>query len=162
MKKVLLITAFGLIALGSLIAWHRRGTSSPEVASSLPPASKSASVSTTGNSLKAAVSEVPIVMYDNGPHGQRDYAEAVEWLRHGAENGDADSQSNLGRLYATGNGVPEDKLEAYYWISLALHRSHDDADLQARDTLGKALTPEQKSVVERRIAQFLPKSAKSK
>ena len=39
---------------------------------------------------------------------RQDYAEALKWYRLAAEQGDAASQDNLGKMYASGEGVPQD------------------------------------------------------
>ena len=39
----------------------------------------------------------------------------IDALRARAEQGDADAQHNLGVMYATGRGVPQDDAEAVRW-----------------------------------------------
>ena len=46
-------------------------------------------------------------------------AQDYEATRHAAEQGDADAQYNLGVMYATGEGVPQDEAEAVRWYRLA-------------------------------------------
>lgn len=48
----------------------------------------------------------------------------MKWYRLSAEQGDADAQSNLGVMYATGNGVPESYLTAYVWWSVSAAQGH--------------------------------------
>ena len=36
-----------------------------------------------------------------------------------AQTGDASAQFNLGLMYASGKGVPEDDVEAYAWLNIA-------------------------------------------
>jgi hypothetical protein len=48
-----------------------------------------------------------------------DYATALKELRPLAEQGHADAQSNLGYMYANGQGVPQDYVEAARWYRLA-------------------------------------------
>ena len=48
-------------------------------------------------------------------------------LRASAAQGDADAQFNLGVMYATGNGVPQDYVEAIAWHRLAAEQGHADA-----------------------------------
>jgi TPR repeat protein len=45
----------------------------------------------------------------------QDYKEAAKWFRKAAERGNVRAQSNLGALYAVGQGVPEDDREALKW-----------------------------------------------
>ncbi len=47
-------------------------------------------------------------MYVSGEGVPQDYAAAVGWYRKAAEQGDAESQFNLGLLYRQGQGVPQD------------------------------------------------------
>ena len=50
-------------------------------------------------------------------------AAAVRRLRAAADQGHADAQHNLGRMYANGEGVSQDDVEAYMWLSLAAVQS---------------------------------------
>ena len=50
---------------------------------------------------------------------RQDYTTALRLWRLAAEQGDADSQSNLGRMYANGLGVPKDDKLAVKWYRLA-------------------------------------------
>ncbi|HCN07703.1 MAG TPA: hypothetical protein DIT01_07195, partial [Lentisphaeria bacterium] len=54
-------------------------------------------------------------------------AEAVKWCRKAAEQGDAAAQLNLGKMYATGLGVPEDDAEAFKWFRKAAEQGYADA-----------------------------------
>jgi len=124
-------------------------TSSPSVSSP----------TTSSNSTPARVN-IPVVMYDNNNHAERDYADAVEWLRQGAEAGNVDAQINLGNLYASGSGVPQTPTEAYYWLFLATrHGHHVDAE-ETRDRVAKQLDAGQRAEAERRAAAFTPKISK--
>ena len=51
----------------------------------------------------------------------------LESLRQRAEQGDADAQYNLGFVYDTGLGVPQDYTEAAAWYRLAADQGHTDA-----------------------------------
>ena len=58
--------------------------------------------------------------YLNGSSGfPKDAVEAVRWYRKAAEQGEACAQSNLGYMYANGNGVPKDTTEAVKWYRKA-------------------------------------------
>jgi TPR repeat protein len=41
------------------------------------------------------------------------------WYRKSAEQANVEAQYNLGQMYANGEGVPEDYVEAYAWLSIA-------------------------------------------
>ena len=49
-------------------------------------------------------------------------------LQELAEQGDADAQSGLGVMYATGVGVPQDYTEAVKWLRLAAEKGADKLD----------------------------------
>jgi TPR repeat protein len=50
---------------------------------------------------------------------KRDVAEAVRWFSLAADEGVAISQENLGVLYANGDGVPKDMIQAHRWLNLS-------------------------------------------
>lgn len=52
---------------------------------------------------------------------ERDTVEAERWFRLAAEAGDAESQWELFLLYCAGDGVPQDKAEAYAWGCLSVY-----------------------------------------
>src|SRR5688572_11648171 len=45
--------------------------------------------------------------------------EAIDYFRRAAEHGNAVGQSNLGYMYASGLGVPQDVEQAFHWNRLA-------------------------------------------
>ncbi len=74
-----------------------------------------------------------------GPYGEGvaayergDYATALRLMRPLAEQGDAAAQSNLGVMYDTGQGVPQDDAEAVKWFRLAA----EQGDATAQYNLG--------------------------
>ncbi len=56
----------------------------------------------------------------------------MRWFRLAAEQGDVRAQYNLGSRYATGDGVPEDAVEAVRWFRLAA----EQGDAGAQYNLG--------------------------
>ncbi len=58
-----------------------------------------------------------------------DYATALKEWRPLAEQGDASAQYNLGFMYATGKGVPQDDNEAVRWYRLAAGQGDASAQL---------------------------------
>ena len=47
---------------------------------------------------------------------------------------DADAQCNLGVMYASGEGVIEDAVEAYAWMSVAAAQGNADAQSTEKGT----------------------------
>ena len=62
--------------------------------------------------------------YSNG-----DFVTALKEWRPLAEMGRADAQSNLGHMYESGKGVPQDKAEAVKWYRLAAEQGYPEAQL---------------------------------
>lgn len=63
------------------------------------------------------------------PSLESHYAQAVtgdsfDQLRQAAENGDAEAQVQLGHIYDTGNGIPQDYGEAVRWYRKAAEQGH--------------------------------------
>ena len=61
-------------------------------------------------------------------------------------------------LYARGQGVPVDEIEAYKWCLLAAAQGDDEAKKGAK-SLERSLTPEQRAEGERRAREFKPAKA---
>ena len=111
-------------------------------------------------------------MYNNGEGVQQDYAEAVNWYRKAAEQGDAFGQSNLGFMYELGNGVPQNYVLSHMWFNLAAAHSQNDfadygnmadimyeqtkSDAEMRDELAKKMTPEQIAEAQRLAQEWKP------
>jgi TPR repeat protein len=51
----------------------------------------------------------------------------MKWFRTAAEQGDTESQNNLGAMYAQGQGVPRDVVRAYAWFNLAAEAGNQRA-----------------------------------
>ena len=47
------------------------------------------------------------------------FAESLDETRKKAEAGDATAQFNLGAMYANGDGVPKDLVQAHVWWNIA-------------------------------------------
>ncbi|MGA3401972.1 MAG: toll/interleukin-1 receptor domain-containing protein [Acetobacteraceae bacterium] len=52
---------------------------------------------------------------DDAYYGRKDYAEAMRWYRMAADQGDAEGQFGVGKLYHWGDGVRQDYAEAMRW-----------------------------------------------
>ena len=64
-------------------------------------------------------------------------AEAVRWYREGVERGADDAQFNLGSMYAHGEGVPEDPVEAFAWFSAAAEQGLSSAKKEKELVAGR-------------------------
>ena len=73
---------------------------------------------------------------------RRDYTTAARIIRPLAETGDATAQYNLGVFYDNGLGVPQDKVSAYLWFSLAAAQGREGA-AAIRDLMARRMTPAQ-------------------
>ena len=58
---------------------------------------------------------------------EKDYAQASQWYRKAADQGDADAQTNLGFLYANGHGVAQDYAQALQWYRKAADQGYASA-----------------------------------
>ena len=73
---------------------------------------------------------------------RKDYATALRLWRPLAERGNADAQSNLGVMYATGRGVPKNNVLAYMWFNIANAKTN-------RDLVAGMMTPRQITEAQR-------------
>src|SRR5260221_14127952 len=78
-----------------------------------------------------------VIDVDGGGKGAN-YKNASEWFRKAADRGVADSQFNLGILYARGIGVEQNLAESFKWFSLAAVQGDADAG-RKRDDIAKRL-----------------------
>ena len=62
----------------------------------------------------------------------RNFVRSIGLFRPLADQGDATAQSNLGVMYASGQGVPKDYAQAVKWYRLAA----DQGDARAQFNLG--------------------------
>ncbi len=81
-----------------------------------------------------------------------DYATALREWRPLAEQGDAKAQYNLGLMYAKGEGVPQEFVQAHMWFNIAAARTlyrvfnggwDDMLARTRRDEIAKRMTPAQ-------------------
>ena len=71
-----------------------------------------------------------------------DYAIALREFRPLAEQGNAAAQFSLGLMYANGEGVPEDDIQAYAWFNLAAAQGLGEGE-QGRAHIRQYMTPAQ-------------------
>jgi localization factor PodJL len=91
---------------------------------------------------------------DGGGHGAN-YRSAAQWFRNAAERGVADSQFNLGILYARGIGVQQDLAESFKWFSLAAAQGDVDAG-RKRDDVAKRLDAQALAAAKLTVQNFTP------
>jgi TPR repeat protein len=75
-------------------------------------------------------------------------------LRTLAEQGKARAQNDLGYMYATGAGVPEDAVLAYMWYNLAAAQGNERAQ-RNKDLLEERMTREQIAEGQRMSREWL-------
>lgn len=101
--------------------------------------------------------------YEDGwaAYQRGDYATALRFFRPLAEKGNADAQFNLGYMYANGQGVPQDYVQAHMWVNLAASRETDpelrSAAVKARDSLAAKMTREQIARAQQLARDWKPK-----
>ena len=86
-------------------------------------------------------------------------AEAARYIRQSAEHGYALGMLGWGGLLALGKGVPQDKIEAYKWLLLALpHPSDRDYPSMKEDLdrLGKRMKKKEIEEAKRRQRNWQP------
>ena len=66
-----------------------------------------------------------------------DNAEAVLWTRKAAEQGHYWAQFRLGEMYADGDGVPKNHIQAYAWLSIAAAQGGGLPKIQKKGWLEK-------------------------
>ena len=90
----------------------------------------------------------------SAPHlTAREFAESQK----AAETGDAVAQSEVGDMYASGNGLPKDPARAYAWYSLACASPETftaKAAVQEKNGIEPTLAPEQKAQAEKLVAEL--------
>jgi TPR repeat protein len=86
---------------------------------------------------------------------RRDYATATRIIRPLAESGDATAQYNLGVFYDNGLGVPQDKIKAYMWLSLAATQGREGA-AAIRDLMARRMTNAQIVEAQKRAREWKP------
>ena len=67
----------------------------------------------------------------------QDYAQAAKWFRKAAEQGEAESQFLLARIYHDGTGLPQDNKQAAKWLTKAAEHGNAIAQAQLGSLYGK-------------------------
>ncbi len=102
--------------------------------------------------------------FDEGvaAHERGDYATALREFRSLAEQGHAGAQYNLGFMYSSGQGVPQDYAKAHMWYNLAASRfppgEERDQAVKDRDFVAILwMTPAQISEAQKLAREWKPK-----
>jgi TPR repeat protein len=96
-------------------------------------------------------------MYFDGRGVPKDAAQAAMLFKRAADHGNVYAQVLLGRMFAEGDGVPQDFVLAYMWNNLAAAQGWGGADF-ARDELAKQMTREQIASAQRLSREWKPKA----
>jgi TPR repeat protein len=83
------------------------------------------------------------LLYAKGQGVTKDYAQSFDWWRKAAAQGNADAQFKLAVVYHNGEGAPKDDVAALANATLAA-RNGDQENIDYRNEIAKALTPEEK------------------
>ena len=86
--------------------------------------------------------------YKCGMGVKQNHAASIQWFRRAAEQGEADAQFNLGRLYGSevdgmyknGRAAPANDAEAFKWYRLAAEQGHTQAQVRLAQLFCKGLT----------------------
>ena len=114
-----------------------------------------------------AVTWTPIAVV-SGPLGDAldayesgDYATTLRLFQPLAERGDAAAQYGLGVMYRSGQGVPQNYVQAHMWLNLAASRHSPGKDrdkaVEGRDALAERMTPAQIAEAEKLEREWRPK-----
>lgn len=87
--------------------------------------------------------------FSDGMTIAQDTQKCVTFLTRSAQQGYVSAQTSLGVLYNSGEIVPQDYAQSYYWLSLAALQ--DDKAAASRDIVAKKLSPDQLNDVRRQV-----------
>lgn len=85
----------------------------------------------------------------------QDYAKAMMWCKRAADQGYAQAQFYVGRMYWLGQGVSMDLVQSYMWLLLAA-KQNPRVTTQNIPAIEALLTPEQMAEGRRRAAEWKP------
>ncbi len=99
-----------------------------------------------------------VSIYQEGydAYNRGDYDTALKEWRPLAEQGFALSQFNLGLMYAKGQGVAQNYIQAYMWETLAAAQGNDNAS-KGLEILEKQMSPDQLAEAQRLAREWTPK-----
>ncbi len=103
-----------------------------------------------GKGNRKAMHNLAVLNAEGGINGNKpDFKKAAQWFRKAAELGLTDSQFNLAILSERGLGVPQSRIEAYKWFSLAARNGDKDATNRL-ETIANQM--DSKTLVKARLA----------
>ena len=89
-------------------------------------------------------------MYMKGDGVPRSCEQAVVLLKTAAEKENARARNRLASMYATGNCVQRNRVEAYRWLSSALTANpHSDWAQQNKDLIWQQMTPDERAEAQK-------------
>ena len=87
------------------------------------------------------------------------WAETFEEIKEMAEQGDANAQSILGKMYAHGQGVLQDYARAHMWYNIAGANGHEEGP-EERDNVAEKMTSDQIAEAQRMASEMLEANPK--
>lgn len=84
---------------------------------------------------------------------QKNYGQALRCWEETARHGNSAAQFNIARMYALGEGVPFNRMEAYKWMTIASRAGSPEAT-KALTSIKKNMSPEEIAEGERRIRRY--------
>ena len=89
-------------------------------------------------------------MYIKGSGVPRSCEQALVLLKTAAEKENALARNRLASMYATGNCVQRNRVEAYHWLSSALAANPDSQWAQQnRDLIWNQMTPDEQAAAQK-------------
>jgi hypothetical protein len=88
-------------------------------------------------------------------YDRADYSSAMRYWRPLADQGNPAAQSNLALMYAKGQGVTKDYVQAYMWSTLSSARGHQEGSAN-RDSIAKGMTPQEIADGQKRAVAWQP------
>ena len=85
-----------------------------------------------------------------------DYATALRQFRCLADQGDANAEFQLGAMYLSGSGVPQDYVIAQKWLNLAAAGGDEEA-IKYREMIAPRMTPAQIAEAQKLAREWKPK-----
>jgi hypothetical protein len=101
--------------------------------------------------------------YHYGYVGAADFTKALKWYRASARQGYADAMVGMAVLYLGGQGVKQDRREAFVWLNLAAEYMTDKLGVRKikaiRDEIGQTLKPDDITFAKVESMMLQPTSA---